>query len=175
MLEGDLLNEETCGAERTKQEEVLVMGIEAPGCPQEDTGTREFNEALVDLGCSATVAGKEWVREFEAKSGGTVEWFSTARRAFTGFTGEQASSDQATTLHVRVLGGYGKLLVHVLDTATPLLLSRLSMARLGLVIDVSERSVQSKLSNRMLVCRREGHFKIPLEGTEAQAPLQTKD
>ena len=38
VLEGDLLGEETCGAERMKQE-VLVMGIEAPGCPQEDTGT----------------------------------------------------------------------------------------------------------------------------------------
>ena len=100
VFEGDLLCEETCGAERMKQEEVLVMGIEAPGCPQEVTGTREFNEAILHLGCSATVAGKEWVREFEAKSGGTVEWFSTARRAFTGFTGEHALSDRAASLHV---------------------------------------------------------------------------
>ena len=104
-----------------------------------------------------------------------MEWFSTARRAFTGFTEEQALSDWAAILHVQVLGGYGKILVHVLDTATPLLLPRPSMARLGLVIDMSERSVWSNLSNQMFACRGEGHFKIPLEGTEARAPLQTKD
>ena len=100
VLEGDLLGEEPCGAERMKQGEVLVMVVKAPGCPQEVTGTREFNEAILELGCSATVAGKEEVRELEAESGGTVEWFSTARRAFTGFTGEKASSDRAAILHV---------------------------------------------------------------------------
>ena len=78
VLGENLLVEDTCGTEKVEQEEVLVMGIEAPGCPKEDAGTREFNEAMLDLGCSATVAGRQWVQEFQAKSGGNVEWFSTA-------------------------------------------------------------------------------------------------
>ena len=104
-----------------------------------------------------------------------MEWFSPVRMAFTGLTGKQASSDRAAILHVQVLGGYGKFLVHVLDTVTPLLLSRPSMARLGLVIDVSEWYVWSKLSNQTFVCQGKGYFKIPLEGLEPPAPLQTKD
>ena len=58
-----------------KQEEVSVMVIEALVCPQEDAGMRELNEGILDLGCSATVAGKEWVQEFQAQSEGKVEWF----------------------------------------------------------------------------------------------------
>ena len=49
------------------------------------------------------------------------------------------------------------------------------MARLGLVIDMIKRSVLSNIPNQMYVRRGEGHFKIPLEGTEARASLQTKD
>ena len=59
VLGENLLVEDTCGTEKVEQEEFLVMGIEALGCPQEDAGTREFNEAILDLGCSATVAGRE--------------------------------------------------------------------------------------------------------------------
>ena len=51
-------------------------------------------------------------------------------RNFAGFTGETAAFREAAILHVVVLGGDAKMLVHIVDTSTPLLLSRPSIAKI---------------------------------------------
>ena len=61
-------------------------------------------------------------------------------------------SIEAIILHVIVLGGYGKLLVHVIEAETLLVISRPSMATIQLVIDVGERTVTSKMTQKVHYC-----------------------
>ena len=84
---------------------------------------RTWDEAILDLGCSATVAGRTWVDEFIRRSNCDTKHYETESKSFAGFTGEQVESREAIILHVIALGGYAKLLVHLIEADTPLLLS----------------------------------------------------
>ena len=57
-----------------------------------DNGQRRYNEVIMDLGCTATVAGRTWVEEFVRRSGAEIQRYSTEPREFAGFTGEVARS-----------------------------------------------------------------------------------
>ena len=125
-----------------RMEEVLVTGLKAPGFYQEDKSKREWNKAILNLGCLVTVAGAEWMDNFSGGVKRSVEWFATKKRSLTGFNGGDDMREWAVILHMRILGGYGKLLVHVLDTETPLLLFHPSMDTIGLIIDPKEQTVK---------------------------------
>ena len=89
---------------------------------------RTWDEAILDLGCSATVARQTWVDEFIRRSNCDTKRYQMESKSFAVFTGEQVESREAIILHVVVLGGYAKLLVYLIEAETPLLLSRPSMA-----------------------------------------------
>ena len=38
-----------------------------------DNGERRYNEAIMDLGCTATVAGRTWVEEFIQGTGAEIQ------------------------------------------------------------------------------------------------------
>ena len=79
----------------------------------------------------------------------------------------------AIILHVIVLGGYGKLLVHVIEAETPLLLSRPLMPKIQLVIGVRERTVRSKMNQKVHYCKGKGQFLIPLAGAKSRGEVPT--
>ena len=70
-------------------------------------------------------------------------------------------------------GGYAKLLVHLIETDTPLLLSRPSMAKIQLVIDVWERTVTTKMTQKVHYCKGNGQFLIPLAGAKSRGEIPT--
>ena len=94
-----------------------------------------------------------------------VKWRA---KVFAGFTGEQVESREAIILHVVVLGGYAKLLVHLIEAETPLLLSRPSMAKIQLVIHGRERTVTLKMTKVVHYCKGNGQFLIPLAGVRSR-------
>ena len=67
-------------------------------------------------------------------------------RNFARLTGKTASSREAAILHVLVLGGYAKMLMHTVNISMPLLLMRPSMAKVGMVIDVHSQTVKYKMT-----------------------------
>ena len=83
-----------------------------------DNGERRYNEAIMDLGCTATVAGRTWVEEFIQGSGAEIQRYSTEPLDFAGFTAEVTRSSEAAILHIIILGRYTKMLVHVVDADT---------------------------------------------------------
>ena len=147
---------------------MALDGLESIG-PEEST----WYKAILDLGCSVTVAGQTWVGNFIRRSNCDTKRYQTESKSFAGFTGEQVESREAIILHVVVLGGYAKLLVHLIEAETPLLLSRPSMAKIQLVIDVRERTVTSKMTKVVHYCKGNGQFLIPLAGAKSRGEIPT--
>ena len=63
------------------------------------------------------------------------------------------------------------MLVYIVDADTPLLLSRPSMAKIQLVVDIHRRSVTPKMTGITHVCRGTGHFLLPLEGAKSRGDI----
>ena len=78
---------------------MAVDGLESIG-PE----GRTWDAAILDLGCSATVAGRTWVDEFIRKSNCDTKRYQKESKSFAGFTGEQVESREAILLHMVVLG-----------------------------------------------------------------------
>ena len=78
---------------------------------------------------------------------------------------------RASILHIIILGRYTKMLVHIVDADTPLVLSRQSMAKIQPVVDIHRCTVTSKMTGLPHVCRGTGHFLLPLEGTKSRGDI----
>ena len=100
----------------------------------------------MDLGCTATVAGRTWLEEFIQGTGAEIQRYSTEPRDFAGFTGEVTRSSKAAILHIIILARCTNMLVQVVDADTPLLLFRPSMAKIQLVVDIHRCTVTSKMT-----------------------------
>ena len=97
---------------RTKESFAILMAVDRPDLigPEEEV----WDEAILELGCSATVAGRAWVNEFIKKSNCDTKHYQTENKSFAGFTGEQVELRGAINVQCIFLGGYAKLLVHII-------------------------------------------------------------
>ena len=59
------------------KEEVQMVDEESTIGRMMDNGERRYNEAIMDLGCTATVAGRAWVEDSTQGSGAEIQRYST--------------------------------------------------------------------------------------------------
>ena len=59
------------------KEEVQMVDEESTIGRMVDNGERRYNEGIMDLGCTATVARRAWVEEFIQGSGAEIQRYRT--------------------------------------------------------------------------------------------------
>ena len=121
--------------------------------------------AILDSGCTNTVCGEEWLQNFiDNLSFDEREKMviSHSDQKFTFGDGRSITSKKKVNIPCWLGGKRGTLTTDVVDNNIPLLLSRRSMKRTGMVLDfkndivrINDRAMKLKVTNT-------GHYALPL-------------
>ena len=152
----------------------LITGMESK---EQDAMLFEgLARAIVDSGCTKTVAGATWVEEYLAllspEERDIVE--KTARKSTTRYRfgdGKETVSVKEITLPMFICGKKVEVKVEVVENTLPLLLGRPSMTKLGMILDTRNHSVTVDGRNFKLGLSSNGHYLLPVsaftyEGTK---------
>lgn len=123
------------------------------------------NKALLDTGASATVCGLKWYKvllesmtEDEKKEIQVTDEI----RSFKFGDGKAVTSSCKKSVPVTICGVPILLDMHVIENDIPLLLSRSTMRKMGMVIDNSEDKIYALGGEENLLCTGSGHILIPI-------------
>ena len=121
--------------------------------------------AILDSGCTNTVCGEDWLQNFiDNLSFDEREKMviSHSDQKFTFGDGRSITSKKKVNIPCWLGGKRGTLTTDVVDNNIPLLLSRRSMKRIGMVLDfkndivrINDRAMKLKVTNT-------GHYALPL-------------
>ena len=132
--------------------------------------------AIIDCGCTKTVAGETWVQEYlsllSEEERKKVEM--TAKQSSTLYRfgdGRETKSMKELVIPMFICGKKTNLNVEVVDNNIPLLLGRPSMTQLGMILNTKNHSVNVDGRNFKVGISSTGHYILPVseftyEGTE---------
>ena len=123
------------------------------------------NKALLDTGASSTVCGKTWYNIYEESltEGEKSEILTeTGNKAFKFGDGNAVISSIKKTIPITLCGNDVMLEVHVVDNDIPLLLSRESMKKMRLIINLEEDRIYMGEGQENLQITRSGHVVVPI-------------
>ena len=132
-----------------------------------------LGKALLDSGCSKTVAGTVWVEEFiktlspdELRKVREVP----GRSVFRFGDGVEAKSCKCMTLPF-FIGGFKMLMdVEVVQSEIPLLISKGAMKQMGISLDFQKDIMKLNGRNIKLQCTSTGHYCVPVAKTSLDSP-----
>ena len=123
--------------------------------------------AIIDCGCTKTVAGKAWVDEFltmlNKEDRERVE--KSAKKSNTMYRfgdGKETKSIKELAIPMFICGKKIVLAVEVVDSNIPLLLGRPSMTKLGMILDTVNHSVKVDEKTFRLGISSSGHYILPV-------------
>ena len=123
--------------------------------------------AIIDCGCTKTVAGKAWVEEFltmlSQEERERVE--KSAKKSTTMYRfgdGKETKSMKELTIPMFVCGKKILMTVEVVDSNIPLLLGRPTMTKLGMILDTVNHSVRIDDKTFKLGISSSGHYILPV-------------
>ena len=124
-------------------------------------------KAIIDCGCTKTVAGETWIEEFlsmlhpdEQKR---VE--NTRKESSTKFRfgdGNETKSKHTLTIPLSIFGKRFDLLVEVVNNNIPLLLGRPSMTELRMILDTRNHCIDIDGRKFKVDISASGHYVIPV-------------
>ena len=121
--------------------------------------------AILDSGCTNTVCGEEWLQNFiENLSFEDREKMviSQSDQKFTFGDGRSIRSKRKVNIPCWMGGKRGTLTTDVVDSNIPLLLSRRSMKRTGMILDFKNDTVRVNDRDMKLKITNTGHYALPL-------------
>ena len=121
--------------------------------------------AILDSGCTNTVCGEEWLQNFiDNLSFDEREKMviSHSDQKFTFGDGRSITSKKKVNIPCWLGGKRGTLTTDVVDNNIPLLLSRRSMKRTGMVLDFKNDIVRINNRAMKLKVTNTGHYALPL-------------
>ena len=126
-----------------------------------------FGMAIIDSGCTKTVAGMVWVREYINTLTGeqrkSVISYRNTDVTFKFGDGRQVKSIKRMEFPVKMGCQCFILRCEIVENDIPLLLSREAMANGGMVIDFKEDTLSIGDSNKVkLFVTSTGHYAVPL-------------
>ena len=120
---------------------------------------------ILDSGCSNTVCGERWLAKFTEKLSDEERQemkLEPSDQSFTFGDGRTVISNMRVTIPCWMGGVSGEITTDVVDCKIPLLLSRKSMKKVGMLLDfkkdeaiVNGRSIELKVTNS-------GHYALPI-------------
>lgn len=130
------------------------------------------DEAILDSGCAATVAGTGWLLEYERQhNGGSRLARHTSKLSFS--FGKTRTLSAICYVLVPLLWGplSGSLRIDIVPGKTPLLVSMRSMERMGLVMNFARKTLhmdrQGILLPMNMYCSSQGHWCFRLHNNAA--------
>jgi hypothetical protein len=121
--------------------------------------------AVLDTGCSRTVAGEDWVREYEDTLTDEEKELIESSPSQTSFVfgdGVEVNSSRSVKLPVTIGSHFLKIDVDVVSNNIPLLFSRPSMERGGVIINTKDNTAEVLGEEIKLVQTSSGHLCLPL-------------
>lgn len=121
--------------------------------------------ALLDSGCSNTVAGKEWIDQYisnlSVEDRNKVKIVASGE-SFTFGDGKTHRSLRKITFPCWIGGGTADITTDVVESKIPLLLSRRSMSKVGMIIDFHKHT--AIVNGRHIKLKRtySGHYGLPI-------------
>ena len=157
-----------CPHRRTERSLVHLTFLTGQSSPEQNQMTYDaLAKAIIDCGCTRTVAGITWIEEFLAMlhpdERKKVE--NTRRESSTKFRfgdGNETKSKNTLTLPLSIYGKRFELPVEVVDNNIPLLLGRPSMTELRMVLDTSKHCIDIDGRKFKVDISASGHYVIPV-------------
>ena len=121
--------------------------------------------ALLDSGCSNTVAGEEWMDNYisslsiQDRQNIKIE---PSNESFTFGDGNSYRSLRKVTFPCWVGGGTADISADIVESKIPLLLSRRSMSKVGMIIDFSKHTAIINKRHVKLKRTQSGHYGLPI-------------
>ena len=124
-------------------------------------------KAVLDCGCTKTVAGCIWIEEFlsllSPKEQEEVE--NSAQPSSTVYRfgdGKETISQRTISIPVLICGNRKNISVEVVDSNIPLLLGRPTMTGLGMIINTKNHTVDVDGRKYQLGISKSGHYTLPV-------------
>ena len=157
-----------CPHRRTERSLVHLTFLTGQSSPEQNQMTHDaLARAIIDCGCTRTVAGITWIEEFLAMlhpdERKKVE--NTRRESSTKFRfgdGNETKSKNILTLPLSIYGKRFQIPVEVVDNNIPLLLGRPSMTELRMVLDTSKHHIDIDGRKFKVDISASGHYVIPV-------------
>ena len=134
------------------------------------------NKALLDTGASSTVCGKTWFKIYEESLTEKEKSEIQSEKGLKSFKfgdGEAVMALEKKTIPISICGNDMLLTVHVVENDVPLLLSRESMKRMKLIIDMEADKVYMGDGEEDLQITKSGHVVLPIGRCGDKFPEKT--
>ena len=121
--------------------------------------------AILDSGCSNTVCGEKWLSTFIENLSDDDRHamkFEPSNQTFTFGDGRTVTSKTKVTIPCWMGGLSGNIFADVVDCNIPLLLSRQSMKRVGMILDFKKDVAIVKDYPIPLTVTKSGHYALPI-------------
>jgi hypothetical protein len=123
--------------------------------------------AVLDCGCTKTVAGDVWVNEYlsmlsESERNRILNQGTVGKSMFRFGDGKEVLSKKELNIPVRICDKKVDILVDVVDADIPLLLGRPTMSDMGMVIDFANHTLTANGEAFTLELNSSGHYTIPV-------------
>lgn len=130
-------------------------------CKEENIAERTKGMAIIDTGCTRTVCGQEWIKDF-VDNGGRIKWIEGEIVYYRFGNGNTVKSTKQAILDVKIGNERYSLRSNVVDGEVPLLLSMEALTRLKATINCHENYLSTGEENIELVKIKGGHLCLPL-------------
>ena len=155
---------------KTENASVMVQLTLIAGLASKEQDTMMFEalaRAVIDCGCTKTVAGVTWVEEYlsllSQEDREKVENSSKQSTTLYRFgDGRETKSIKELTIPMMICEKRVEMNVEVVDNNIPLLLGRTSMTKLGMILDTVNHSVQIDGRTFKLGLSSTGHYTLPV-------------
>ena len=142
------------------------------GCASSDQNTKledlieeTDGHGILDSGCSNTVCGERWLAKFTEKLSDEERQemkLESSDQSFTFGDGRIVNSKMRVTIPCWMGGVSGNITTDVVDCKIPLLLSRKSMKRVGMLLDFTRDEVIVNGHPIELKVTTSGHYALPI-------------
>ena len=128
---------------------------------------KTLGKGILDTACTKTVAGQTWIDEYlqllSETERNTVEKSATSSKTLYRFgDGIESRSKKVIRIPMNIYGKQITVEVDVVDNEIPLLISRPTMSRLGMVVDTRQHCVEIDGKVFKLEFNTSGHYVIPV-------------
>ena len=128
-----------------------------------------INSAILDSGCSSTVAGKDWIKWYldSLNDSDRKEVYATSSdTVFKSGGGEKRTSLQKLTLPCYLAGNKCSIETDVIESDIPLLMSKTAMKKAGMKLDLLNDKAEIFGREVLLQNTSSGHHSVPLNNVE---------
>jgi hypothetical protein len=134
-------------------EDSIAVLRNTPGTlPLLTTECHDLDSMVVDVGCNAGVGGSIWCEAAEQKHGQFEREIKPT--SFTFGAGETVATSEVVVVPILLGNTHAKVRMHIVPGPLPPLLSRPSMAKMGMVISLKDDSISGNIDGE--------HFSSPL-------------